>query len=88
MEQQSTDAEEYDWDLIIKMSLPVSLLVAWAYYSDISNFLKWLSLFSGACITAWLVYRKSKRKGNIFTAAAIVFLAAIVVKYLKAWSFI
>ncbi|HLC49950.1 MAG TPA: hypothetical protein VJI97_00815 [Candidatus Nanoarchaeia archaeon] len=80
--------EEYNWELIMKVALPVSLFVGWAFYTNIGNFWKWLALVSGAAIAAGIVYSKSRRKGNVFTAAAVVFLVALVVKFSKAWGFI
>ena len=72
----------------MKVTLPVSILVGWTFYTNIGNFWKWFVLVSGAAIAAGIVYSKNKRKSNVFTTAAIVFLAALIVRFLKAWNFI
>ena len=75
--------EEYNWDLILKTAVPVSLIEAYIFYSNISNGWKWLSLLAGLLLAGTIVYIKDKKKHNIFTAVGIVFLAVLIVKFLK-----
>ena len=75
--------EEYNWNLIIKAAVPFSIIEAYLFYTSISNIWKWISLIAALLLTGWLVYLKDKRKNNIFTAIGIVFLAVLVVKFLK-----
>ncbi|MBI2658503.1 hypothetical protein HYX05_00155 [Candidatus Woesearchaeota archaeon] len=75
--------EEYNWELILKIAVPIALAEAYIFYTNISNGWKWLSLIVGSLFAGWIVYLKNKKKNNIFTAVAIVFLAALVVRFLK-----
>lgn len=75
--------EEYDWDLILKVAVPIALIEAYIFYANISNSWKWFSLIIGLLLTGGIVYSQNKKKNNIFTAVAIVFLVALVVKFLK-----
>ena len=80
--------EEYDWELILKFILPIAAIEAYLFYINISNFLKWSSLIMGLILTGFFVYIKDKKKNNIFTAIGIVFLVALVVRFLKNFVFI
>lgn len=75
--------EEYNWDLIAKVSAPIALAEAFVFYTNISDGWKWVSIASGLFLAGLLVYINDKKKANIFTAIAIVFLAALVVRFLK-----
>ena len=75
--------EEYDWELILKFALPIAAIEAYLFYINISNFLKWSSLIMGLILTGFFVYIKDKKKNNIFTAIGIVFLVALIVRFLK-----
>lgn len=75
--------EDYDWGLILKISIPISAAMTYVFYTNISNFWKWFILSSGLILAAALAYAKNKKKANVFTAAAIVFLAALAVRFLK-----
>lgn len=78
-----TVEEEYDWEPILKVAIPVSLVEAYIFYANISDGWKWLSLAAGLALTGVIVYAKDKKRGSIFTAAGIVFLAALIVRFLK-----
>lgn len=80
--------DNYNWELILKFAAPAALAVAIIFYLNISNGWKWFSLIAGLSITGFLIYRKDKKKGNIFTAVGIVFLIALVVRILKNFGFI
>jgi len=75
--------EDYNWDLIMKVSIPVALAVGAVFYLRISNPWKWSALALGLFLAALLVYMNDKRKSNIFTSMGIVFLAALIVKLLR-----
>ena len=72
--------EEYNWNLISKVSIPIGILVAAVFYLDTSNFWKYFSMVAGIILAGSIVYMKDRKKSNIFTASAIVFLAALIVK--------
>ena len=75
--------EEYNWELILKVSVPVALIEAYIFYTNISNGWKWLSLIIGLALTGIIIHVKDKKKNNIFTAVAIVFLVVLIVRFLK-----
>ena len=75
--------EEYNWELILKISMPISLVEAYIFYTNISDGWKWFSLIAGLFLAGCIVYAKNKKKNNIFTAVSIVFLAALIVRFLK-----
>ena len=75
--------EEYNWDLILKITVPIALIEAYVFYTNISNGWKWLFLIIGLLLAGTIVYLKDKKKNNIFTAVAIVFLAALIVRFMK-----
>ncbi|MBI3035982.1 hypothetical protein HYY71_06700 [Candidatus Woesearchaeota archaeon] len=75
--------EEYNWGLILKVAGPVALIEAYIFYTGISNGWKWVSLIAGLLLTGTIVYTKDKRKSNLFTAIGIVFLAALIVRFLR-----
>ena len=75
--------EEYNWELILKIAIPIALIEAYVFYTNISNFWKWLSLIIGLSLSGFIVYNKDKKKNTVFTAVAIVFLVALIVKFLK-----
>ncbi|MBI2647567.1 hypothetical protein HYW99_03750 [Candidatus Woesearchaeota archaeon] len=75
--------EEYNWELILKVAVPISLIESYVFYTNIGNGWKWFSLIIGLLLTGSIVYLKDKRKNSIFTAIGIVFLAALIVRFLK-----
>ena len=79
--------QDYNWELIIKISLPISLIEAYVFYTNISDGWKWLSLIAGLSLTGVIFYMKDKKKNNIFTAVGIVLLAALIVRFLKNFGF-
>ena len=80
--------EEYNWNLILKAAVPFSIIEAYVFYTGISDFWKWLSLIAALLLTGWIVYAKDKKKNNIFTAMGIVFLAVLVIRFLRNSGFI
>ena len=75
--------DEYNWDLIVKIAIPVALIEAYVFYTNISDGWKWFSLIIGLSVTGGVIYLKDKKKNNIFTAVGVVFLAALIVRFLK-----
>jgi len=75
--------EEYSWNLINKVAVPMALIEAYIFYTNMSDGWKWLSLAIGLLLAGGIVYSQNKKKNNIFTAVALVFLVALVVKFLK-----
>ena len=75
--------QEFNWELILKVSIPIALIEAYVFYTNISNGWKWFSLITGLFLTCGIIYTKDKRKNNIFTAVGIVFLVALIVRFLK-----
>lgn len=79
--------EDYNWDLILKVAIPFALIEVYIFYTNISNGWKWFSLISGLLLTGSIVYFKDKKKRNVFTAIGIVFLAALIARFLKNFGF-
>ena len=75
--------EDYNWDLIMKVSIPVALAVGVIFYLRISNAWKWSAFAIGLFLAALLVYINDKRKTNIFTTMGIVVLVAMIVKFFR-----
>ena len=75
--------EQYNWELIIKIAVPIALIEAYIFYTNINNIWKWLSLIIGLALAGFIVHAKDKKKSNVFTAVAIVFLAALLVRFLR-----
>ena len=80
--------EGYDWSLISKVAIPIAIIEAYIFYTNISDGWKWFSLIIGLLLTGGIVYIKNKKKNNIFTAVGIVFLVALIVRFLKNFGFI
>ena len=80
--------EDYNWNLILKVAVPIALIVGFLFYTNINNVWKWISLVAALSLAGMLIYMNDKKKSDIFTAIGIVFLAALVVKFLKDAGFI
>jgi len=80
--------EEYNWDLILKTAVPVSLIEAYIFYTNVGNGWKWFSLVVALLLTGGFVYSRNKKRNNIFTAIGIVFLVALIVRFLKNFGFL
>ncbi|MBW2976617.1 hypothetical protein KY347_04180 [Candidatus Woesearchaeota archaeon] len=74
---------EYNWKAILLGAIPVSLIMALVFFSDISKGLKWLCLVLGIAGAAGITYYFDRKKHNIFTSAFIVVIAALAVYGLK-----
>jgi len=75
--------EEYNWNLILKTAVPVSLIEAYLFYTNISDFWKWLSLIVGLLLAGTIIYMNDKKKSSTFTAIGVVFLVVLIVRFLK-----
>ena len=75
--------ENYDWELILKVALPISAIVGYTFYTNINNVWKWSSLILGMFASGAIIYRKDKKKNNVFTAVGIIFLVALIIRFLK-----
>ena len=75
--------EEYNWNLILKVAVPFALIEAYVFYASIINIWKWISLVIGLFLTGLIVYITNKKKSNVFTAIGLVFLVALIVRFLK-----
>lgn len=75
--------EDYNWSLILKAAIPFALAEAYIFYTGISNGWKWASLIIGLALTGFIVYFRDRKKSSIFTAAGIVLLAALIMRFLK-----
>ena len=74
--------ENYNWNLILKVAVPFSIIEGIIFYLGIADFWKWLLLIIGMVATGSIVYYKEKKRSSIFTAVAIVFLTALIVRSL------
>ena len=75
--------EEYDWELILKVAVPLALAEGYIFYAAFRSGWRWFLLVIGLLLAGYLVYRKNKKKSNVFTAVGIVFLAALIIRFLK-----
>ena len=75
--------EEYHWGLIMKIAAPIALMEAVVFYVNIADIWRWILLASGLLITGLLAYFKDKKRNNVLTAVGIVFLAALIMRFLK-----
>lgn len=79
--------EEYNWNLILIVGIPFAIAEAFIFYTNIKDGWKWFSLIMVLLLTGGIVYIKDKRKNSIFTAVGIVFLVALIMRFLKNFGF-
>lgn len=72
--------EEYNWNLILFVSLPIGLVEAYVFYTSMPNLWKYFLLAIGLAIALWIIYSKEKSKRTIFTALGIIVLCVLLVK--------
>ena len=75
--------QEYNWNAILWGAVPVSVIMALVFYSNISKGLKWILLIVGLVAAAGITYYFDKKKQNIFTSPVIVLIIALIVHGLK-----
>lgn len=67
----------------MKAAIPVALIEAYIFYTNLGEFWKWSSLVLGMSFAGFIIYISGKKKSDMFTAMGIVFLAAIVIRFMK-----
>ena len=75
--------QEYNWSLILKVAVIISLIEAYVFYANISDALKWSSLAIALFLTGIIIYMIERKKSSLFTAMGIVLLVALIVRFLK-----
>jgi len=75
--------EEYNWNLIVKIAGPAALIEAFVFYTNIADMWKWVLLASGMLLAGLFVYFKDRKRNNVLTAVGMVFLAALIVRFMK-----
>ncbi len=75
--------QEYNWNAILISSLPVALIMAIIFFTNVRIGLKWFFLTFGLIGTYFIVHHQDKKKQNIFTAMAIVLLVSLISYGLK-----
>ena len=75
--------QEYNWKAILTGALPVSIVILFIFYSNISKNLKWAYLILGVITASGITYYFDRKKQNVFTSPFIVILAALIAYMLK-----
>jgi|TARA_Y100000310_G_scaffold284075_1_gene306538 carbon starvation protein CstA len=75
--------EEYNWKAILIGAIPVSIVMAILYYSNIARGVINVYLIIGILIAMGITYYFDKKKHNIFTSAFVVLIVALIVYGLK-----
>lgn len=75
--------QEYNWNIILRSSLPIALIMALVFFTNIRMGLKWFFLILALIITYFVVYFQDKKKHNIFTAMAVVLLVSLITYGIK-----
>ena len=79
--------DDYNWNLILKVAIPIVLIDGFLFYTNIGSLWKWISLVIASGLAGILVYINDKKRSNMFTSIGIVVLAALIVKFLKDFGF-
>ena len=79
--------DDYNWNLILKVAVPIILIDGFLFYTNIGSLWKWISLVIASGLAGILVYINDKKRSNMFTSIGIVVLAALIVKFLKDFGF-
>ena len=75
--------DDYSWNLILKVAIPIVLIDGFLFYTNIGSLWKWISLVIVSGLAGILVYINDKKRSNMFTSIGIVVLAVLIVKFLK-----
>ncbi len=78
--------ETHQWSHILRGAVPASIAVFILFANMASNW-KWALLLAAMAACYVLVYFKTKKKADLFTALAIVFLAALAMHFLQGAGF-
>jgi hypothetical protein len=79
---------EYNWKAILTGAIPVSIVMAFIFYTNITRGLKYFYLILSLLAAIGITYYMDKKKHNIFTAPFIVIIVALIVHALKNLGFI
>tara|TARA_Y100000310_G_scaffold154898_2_gene154401 strand:+ start:44 stop:295 length:252 start_codon:yes stop_codon:yes gene_type:complete len=77
------DEPNYNWGLILIISLPISIVTGLFFYFNENQILKSIMLIGGTILAGGITYRYDKMKANVFTSGAIVVLIAVIVTSIK-----
>ncbi|MBI2653664.1 hypothetical protein HYX02_02520 [Candidatus Woesearchaeota archaeon] len=75
--------ENYNWNLILVVSVPVALVEWYLFYRNLSNGWRLFSLIVGVLLAGFVVYTRNKKKSNVFTAIGIVLLGALIARLMR-----
>ena len=78
---------DYNWNLILKVAIPILLIDGFLFYTNIGSLWKWISLVIASGLAGILVYINDKKRSNMFTSIGIIVLAVLIVKFLKDFGF-
>jgi len=79
---------DYNWKAILTGAIPVSLVMVYVFFTNISRNLKWFYLGLGVAAAIGITYYMDRKKHNIFTTPFIVIIVALFVYGLKNLGFI
>jgi hypothetical protein len=74
--------ETHDWNAILRGAIPSSIAVI-LIFANLSQSWRWPLALLCMGVAYGMVYTKSKKKADLFTAAAIVFLTALAMHFLS-----
>lgn len=77
-----SDEPEYNWKLILAASIPLVIAVVFIFRGVASGW-AWVWLILCMVAASTIVYFRSKKKADIFTAAAIIFLVGVGLRFLE-----
>ena len=75
--------QEYNWKAILWGAVPMSVVMIFVFFSDISRGMKWFFLVIGMAAASAITYYLNKKKQNIFTSMFLVLFVALVTHGLK-----
>ncbi len=75
-------SEQHQWSHIWKGAIPASLAVI-IIFANMTSRWKWVLLIVAMAAAYGIVYVKSRKKADLFTAAALVFLVGVGMEFLQ-----
>ncbi len=79
--------DKYNWNIIVTRALPSAAVVGYVFYTVNNGFVKFIVLIIGSVAAGYWVMKRDKKKANVFTAAAVVVLVAVIISALKRFDF-
>jgi hypothetical protein len=70
---------EYNWKAILFGAVPVSVVMAFVFLSNISKGLKWFFLIGSMAAAMGITSYFDNKKHNLFTSAFVVVIATLIV---------